>query len=62
LCHLTTAASAYYLRRYGADTIQSICVHYAQKRRAAKRLKAALAGQPRVEAFTGVGAFQGRES
>src|SRR5580692_6110091 len=38
LCNLTAGASPYY-DKIGADTIQSICVHYAQKRQAAKRLK-----------------------
>jgi len=38
LCSLTAGASPYF-DKIGADTIQSICVHYAQKRRAARRLK-----------------------
>ena len=38
LCALTAGASTYF-DKIGAETIQSICVHYAQKRRAAKRLK-----------------------
>jgi putative transposase len=38
LCNLTAGASPYY-DKIGADTIQSICVQYAQKRQAAKRLK-----------------------
>lgn len=38
LCYLT-AGSAAEFERIGADTIQSICTHYAQKRRAAKKLK-----------------------
>ena len=38
LCKLTSGASPYF-DKIGADTIQSICVHYAQKRQAAKRLK-----------------------
>lgn len=38
LCKLTSGATEFF-ERIGADTIQSICVHYAQKRRAAKRLK-----------------------
>jgi len=38
LCKLTAGASPYF-DRIGADTIQSICVHYAQKRQAARRLK-----------------------
>jgi IS605 OrfB family transposase len=38
LCYLT-AGSTEYFERIGADTIQSICTHYAQKRTAAKRLK-----------------------
>ena len=36
LCHLTSG-SAQYFERIGADTIQRICVEYAQKRSAAKR-------------------------
>ena len=36
LCHLTSG-SARYFERVGADTIQRICVEYAQKRSAAKR-------------------------
>jgi putative transposase len=38
LCNLTAGASPYF-DRIGADTIQSICNHYAQKRQAAHRLK-----------------------
>jgi len=38
LCYLTVG-SAVEFERIGANTIQSICTHYAQKRRAAKRLK-----------------------
>ena len=38
LCNLTAGASPYY-EKIGADTIQSICTHYAQKRQAARRLK-----------------------
>jgi putative transposase len=38
LCHLTSG-SACYFERIGADTIQRICVEYAQKRSAAKRLR-----------------------
>jgi hypothetical protein len=38
LCMLTAGASPYF-DKIGADTIQSICNHYAQKRQAAKRLK-----------------------
>jgi len=38
LCNLTSGASLYF-DKIGADTIQSICTHYAQKRQAAKRLK-----------------------
>src|ERR1700733_11025958 len=38
LCKLTSG-SAPYFEKIGSDTIQSICVHYAQKRQAAKRLK-----------------------
>jgi len=38
LCSLTAAASQYF-ERVGADTIRSICVHYAQKRQAARRVK-----------------------
>ncbi len=38
LCNLTAGATNYF-DRIGADTIQSVCTHYAQKRRTAKRLK-----------------------
>ena len=38
LCGLTAGASQYF-DKIGADTIQSICNHYAQKRRAAHRVK-----------------------
>jgi hypothetical protein len=38
LCNLTAGASQYF-DKIGADTIQSICTHIAQKRRAACRLK-----------------------
>jgi putative transposase len=38
LCNLTSGASPYF-DKIGADTIQSICTHYAQKRREARRLK-----------------------
>ena len=38
LCNLTAGASQYF-DRIGADTIQSICNHYAHKRQAARRLK-----------------------
>jgi len=38
LCNLTAGATQYF-DKIGAGTIQSICVHYAQKRRAAGRLK-----------------------
>jgi putative transposase len=38
LCALTAGASQYF-ERIGADTIQRICVEYAQKRVAAKRCK-----------------------
>jgi len=38
LCSLTAGASQYF-DKIGADTIQAICVHYAQKRQAARRLK-----------------------
>jgi putative transposase len=38
LCNLTAGASQYF-EKIGADTIQSVCVHYAQKRQAAKKLK-----------------------
>ena len=38
LCHLTSGAARYF-ERIGADTIQRICVEYAQKRVAAKRRK-----------------------
>ena len=38
LCSLSAGATQYF-DKIGAGTIQSICVHYAQKRRAAGRLK-----------------------
>src|ERR1700691_5477680 len=38
LCNLTAGASPYF-DKIGADTIQSICNHYARKRQAARRLK-----------------------
>jgi putative transposase len=38
LCYLTAGATQYF-DRIGADTIQSICTHYAQKRQAARRVK-----------------------
>src|ERR1700722_7250340 len=38
LCKLTAGASEYF-QRIGAGTIQRVCVEYAQKRAAAKRLK-----------------------
>ena len=38
LCQLTAGATEYF-QRIGADTIQRVCVEYAQKRAAAKRLK-----------------------
>jgi IS605 OrfB family transposase len=38
LCYLTAGATEFY-EKIGADTIQSVCVHYAAKRKAAKRLK-----------------------
>ncbi len=38
LCNLTSGASSYF-DKIGAETIQSICTHYAHKRQAAKRLK-----------------------
>jgi IS605 OrfB family transposase len=38
LCNLTAGASPYF-DKIGSDTIQSICNHYAQKRRAAHRVK-----------------------
>ncbi len=38
LCNLTSGASRYF-DKIGANTIQSICIHYAQKRQAAKRVK-----------------------
>jgi putative transposase len=38
LCKLTAGASPYF-DKISSDTIQSICVHYAQKRQAARRLK-----------------------
>jgi hypothetical protein len=38
LCNLTAGATQYF-ERIGADTIQSVCTHYAQKRKAARHLK-----------------------
>ena len=38
LCNLTAGAT-HYFERIGAETIQSICTEYAQKRTAARRLK-----------------------
>jgi putative transposase len=38
LCKLTAGACSYFTK-IGADTIQSICVHHAQRRQAARRLK-----------------------
>jgi putative transposase len=38
LCNLTSGATQYF-DKIGADTIQSICTHYAQKRQAAGRVK-----------------------
>ena len=38
LCNLTSGAARYF-ERIGADTIQRICVEYAQKRSAARRLR-----------------------
>ncbi len=38
LCNLTAGASPYF-EKIGADTIQAICTHYAQKRHAARRFK-----------------------
>ena len=38
LCYLTAGATQYF-DRIGADTIQSVCTHYAQKRQAARRVK-----------------------
>jgi transposase len=38
LCSLTAGASQYF-EKIGADTIQSVCNHYAQKRQVAKKLK-----------------------
>jgi putative transposase len=38
LCSLTGGASPYF-DKIGADTIQAICNHYAQKRQAARRIK-----------------------
>jgi IS605 OrfB family transposase len=38
LCSLTAGASQYF-EKIGADTIQSVCVHYAQKRNTAKKPK-----------------------
>jgi hypothetical protein len=60
LCNLSAGASEYF-DKIGADTIQSICVHYAQKRQAARRLKLrwrVSRGPPQIP---GVGALQSRE-
>ena len=38
LCYLTAGATEFY-EKIGADTVQSVCTHYAAKRKAAKRLK-----------------------
>ena len=38
LCNLTAGATEYF-EKIGADTIQSVCNHYAQKRQAARKLK-----------------------
>ena len=38
LCNLTAGACAYF-QRIGADTIQQVCVGYAERRRAARRYK-----------------------
>lgn len=38
LCNLSAGATEYF-DRIGADTIQSVCTHYADKRKAAKRAK-----------------------
>jgi hypothetical protein len=38
LCYLTVGATQYF-DKIGADTIQSVCIHYAQKRGAARRVK-----------------------
>jgi putative transposase len=38
LCNLTAGATDY-LEHIGADTIQRVCVEYARKRRAAKRIR-----------------------
>jgi putative transposase len=38
LCGLTAGATEYF-QRIGADTIQRVCVEFAQKRAAAKRVK-----------------------
>jgi putative transposase len=38
LCNLTAGATEYF-DKIGAGTIQSVCTHYAQKRKAARRLK-----------------------
>jgi putative transposase len=38
LCNLTAGATRYF-DKINAETIQSICTHYAQKRQAARRLK-----------------------
>jgi hypothetical protein len=50
LCALT-AGAAQYFERIGADTIQRVCVEYAQKRVAAKRYRRqelVLPGEPAV--------------
>jgi len=38
LCNLTAGATQYF-DKIGAETIQSVCTHYAQKRQAARRLR-----------------------
>lgn len=38
LCALTAGATEHF-EKIGSDTVQSVCTHYAQKRRAAKKLK-----------------------
>jgi IS605 OrfB family transposase len=38
LCNLTAGATEYF-EKIGADTIQSVCTHYAQKRTAAKKVR-----------------------
>jgi ribosomal protein L37AE/L43A len=50
LCNLTAGATQYF-DKIGADTIQSICTHYAQKRQAAHRLKLDYKSQQAARTF-----------